>query len=62
MYPGLEHYDSIDESDLDVRYQQAISMLYSNNYICAVKNDFRNERLGISSICFLWYSSRRKEI
>ena len=52
MYPGLEHCDPIDESELDGRYQQAISIIYSKNYICAVKNDFRNERLSIFSICY----------
>ena len=49
MYPGLESYNPINESELDGIYQQKTSMLYSSDYQCAVKNDFRNERLRMFS-------------
>ena len=49
MYPGLESYNPINESELDGIYQQTTSMLYSRDYQCAVKNDFRNERLSMLS-------------
>ena len=49
MYPGLESYNPINESELDGIYQQTTSMLYSRDYQCAVKNDFRNERLRMFS-------------
>ena len=49
MYPGLESHNPINESELDGMFQQTSSILYSSEYQCAVKNDFRNERLRMPS-------------